>query len=158
LLEDIEQSIIEKEKITKKYLKFAAWESLLNPEVLNLLTMKPQYLTLLELYNYINYLRQNGQNSKLYEQALWSKIINPLTIIAMVMLGVPLVNAHARTVSVSQRVFMGCFIGIAFHIFNQVSGQMGVVYSINPAASAIIPTVLILTGTFWMMRKNIRLE
>jgi len=158
LLEDIEQSIIEKDFISKKQLKFAAWESLINPDVLNLLSMKPQYLTSLELYNYINYLKQNAQNSKLYEQALWSKIINPFTIIAMVMLGVPLVNAHARTISVSQRVFVGCFIGIAFHILNQVSGQMGVVYSINSAASAIIPTLLILAGTFWMMRKNIRLE
>lgn len=157
LLEDIEQSILEKGMITKKYLKLAAWESLLNPDVLNLITMQPQYLTLPELYNYIHYLHQNGQNSKLYEQALWSKIINPFTIIAMIVLAVPLVNAHARMVSVSQRIFVGCFIGITFHILNQVSGQMGVVYSINSAASAIIPTLLIFTVTLWMMRKNTRL-
>jgi len=154
LLEDIEQSIIENENITKKHIKLAAWESLLSPEVLNLLTIRPQYLTIFELYNYINYLKLNAQNSQLYEQALWSKIINPLTIIAMIMLAVPLVNAYSRTVSVSQRVFVGCFIGITFHILNQISGQMGVVYSINSAASAIAPTVLILFAIIWMMRKS----
>lgn len=154
LLEDIEQSIIDNNNITRKSFQLAAWESLLSPDVLNLITMRPQYLTVTELYDYIKYLKLNSQNSQLYEQALWSKIIYPLTIIAMIILAVPLVNAYSRMISVSQRVFMGCFIGIGFHILNQVSGQMGVVYSINPAFSAIIPTLIILVVIFWMMHKS----
>jgi lipopolysaccharide export system permease protein len=154
LLEDIEQSVISTDGITKKNLKLAAWESLLNPEVINLVTIKPQYLTVRGLYEYISYLKSNGQNSSQYEQALWSKIINPFTIIAMIMLAAPLVTAHSRTVTISERVFIGCFIGIAFHIVNQISGQMGVVYSINAAVSAIIPTLIVLTVTIWLMRRS----
>ena len=154
LLEDIDQTIISTDKVTKKHLKLAAWESIINPEVISLVTIKPQYLTLRGLFGYIRYLKLNGQNSSQYEQALWSKLLNPFTIIAMIILAIPLVSPHSRTVAISQRVFTGCFIGIAFHILNQVSSQMGVVYSINAAVSATVPTIIILVTTTWLMRRS----
>ena len=154
LLEDIEQSLIGTDRVENRRLELAAWESLLNPHVINLVTIKPQYLTLRGLYDYIGYLRKNNQNSERYEQALWSKIINPFTIILMVLLAVPLVKSHSRMILLGQRIFVGCLIGIVFHIGNQVSGQLGLVYSINPAVSATAPTLLLLAATIWLMRSN----
>lgn len=154
LLEDIVQSVLEPGKVTVNRLELAAWDSLLNPDVINLVTVKPQYLTLWGLHEYINFLTLNGQNSRQYEQALWSKVINPFSIIAMILLAVPLVRTHARDIAISQRVFIGCFAGIAFHIANQVSGQMGVVYAMNAVFSAILPTVFIFMITAWLISKE----
>ncbi|MBM2829707.1 MAG: export transporter permease LptG [Gammaproteobacteria bacterium] len=153
LLEDIEQITIHEENVSKQQSKLAAWESLLNPDVINLVTIQPQYLTLWGLFNYISYLKQNEQNSQRYEQALWSKIINPFTIIVMIILAVPLVKSHTTTTAVGQRVFTGCLIGIVFHICNQVAGQLGVVYSINPAISAAVPTILMSVIVIWLFHK-----
>jgi lipopolysaccharide export system permease protein len=154
LLEDIEQTLIGADKVENRQLKLAAWESLLNPHVINLVTIKPQYLTLWGLFDYIKFLRKNNQNSDRYEQALWSKIINPFTIILMILLAVPLVKSHSRMILLGQRIFIGCLIGIVFHICNQVSSQLGLVYSINPAISATTPTLLLFAATFWLMRRH----
>ena len=154
LLENIEQSVIEPDHVSEKKIDLAGWNSLLNPDVINLVAVKPQYLTIPGLFEYISYLKKNGQNSFKYEQALWTKLINPVAILAMIILAVPLVSAYSKTIAVSQRIFFGCFIGILFNIINQVSGQMGVVYSINTFVSASFPTICIILLVFWLMYKK----
>lgn len=154
LLENIEQSVIEPDRVSERKIDIAGWNSLLNPDVINLIAVKPQYLTIRGLFEYISYLKKNGQNSFKYEQALWAKLVNPVTILAMIILAVPLVSAYSKTIAVSQRIFFGCLIGILFNIFNQVSGQMGVVYSINTFISASLPTIFIILLVFWLMYKR----
>jgi lipopolysaccharide export system permease protein len=154
LLENIQQSVIESDHVSEREIELAAWNSLLNPDVINLVAVKPQYLTIWGLFEYISYLKKNGQNSFQYEQALWSKLVSPITIIAMIILAVPLVSAYSKIIAVSQRVFIGCFIGVGFHIINQVSGHMGVVYSINSFISATFPTMCIVFLVFWLIYKK----
>lgn len=148
---DIGPSVTENEKVTRKELKLAAWESLLNPGVINQVTIRPDYLTLWGLLEYIRYLKQNEQNSQRYEQALWLKLVNPFTILTLIVLAVPLVRCSGRTVAVGQRVFMGCLAGIIFHVANQISEQMGMVYSINAAVSAALPTFIVAIITVWLL-------
>ena len=155
ILEDIEQSNIGNEMVTGKESKLAAWESLLNPGVINLVTIKPDYLTFRGLLEYITYLKQNGQNSQRYEQALWSKLVSPFTILALIVLAVPLVRSHGRTVAVGQSIFIGCLTGLVFHIINQISGQMGMVYSINAVISATLPTIVVVCVTAWLLHRGV---
>lgn len=154
LLEDIKQSIIDNDKVIRNDLKLAAWESLLNPDVINLVTIKPDYLTLWGLLEYIGYLKQNAQNSQRYEQALWSKLVTPFTILVLIVLAVPLVRSGSRTVAIGQRVFMGCLAGLIFHVANQISGQMGMVYTIHAAVSATLPTLVVASLTLWLLRRE----
>ncbi|MEE9552309.1 MAG: LPS export ABC transporter permease LptG [Gammaproteobacteria bacterium] len=155
LMEDIEQTNIQDNQVSIKHLKRAAWASLLNPEVISLVMIKPQYLTLKGLFDHIKYLKTNGQNSVRYEQALWAKIISPFTIIVMVMFAIPLVQSNSRMVAIGQRVFIGCMIGIIFHMCNQIAGQLGIVYDINPAFSVTSPTILLALVTFWLLRRHV---
>ena len=68
--------------VTRRSFRQAAWDSLLNPEMINLVIVQPQYLSAWGLIEYIHYLRENAQNSRRYEQALWVKIVRPLSIIS----------------------------------------------------------------------------
>jgi lipopolysaccharide export system permease protein len=129
--------------VTSRETQQARWESLLDPEIINIVTVKPQYLTLPGLVNYIGYLRQNAQNTVLYEQALWAKLVKPFSIIAMLMLAVPLVRGQARSAALGQRVFTGTLAGLIFHLCNQISANLGVVYHIHPALSVMAPTLLL---------------
>lgn len=154
LLEDIQQSVIGTDTVTHKHLELASWDSLLDPEMVNLLIVKPEYLTIWGLWSYIEFLEQNAQNAQRYEQALWSKMIRPLSILAMIVLAVPLVRGTSRTTAIGQRVFTGALIGIVFHICNQISGHMGVVYNLPPAISVTMPTILLSMLTYFMLRNH----
>ncbi len=154
VLEDIRQTEISEDGVNLIHMDLAIWEALLSPDVINLIIVKPQFLSFLGLYEYISYLKTNGQNSVIYEQALWSKIINPLAIMVMVLIAVPIVKSYSRMTAIGQRVSLGCLIGIIFHIINQIAGHLGVVYSLNPALSVTFPTVLMLLVISWYVRKS----
>lgn len=152
LLENIQQTTIEGETIQKRYLNRAAWDSLLDPEMLNLVIIEPQYLTMVGLVRYTGYLKENSQDSRIYEQALWVKLVRPFSILAMIILAVPIVRVHMRSIPVGQRVFQGALAGVMFHIINQASGNMGMVYGIPPAVSVAVPTVVLIGMLAWLLR------
>jgi len=142
LLRDMEQTRLSEGGLQRREVSLASWDSLLNPDVINLVIVKPQYLSFLGLLEYISYLEKNDQNSILYEQALWFKISKPFAIILMILIAIPLVRTGSRSISIGKRVMWGCVIGVLFHIINQVSGHLGVVYQINPAVSMFLPIAL----------------
>jgi lipopolysaccharide export system permease protein len=153
LLEGIRQTSIDGDVVTQRNLKRAAWDSLLDPEMLNLVIIEPQYLTVVGLTRYIGYLKDNAQDSRLYEQALWVKLVRPFSILAMVVLAVPIVRAHTRTAPVGQRVFQGTLVGVVFHIMNQASGNLGMVYGFAPALGVVAPTAALVGTLFWILKK-----
>lgn len=154
ILQDIRQSVIDRDYVSTHDIELASWDSVLEPEIVNLLIVKPEYLTFLGLINYIDYLEQNAQNTQRYEQALWVKLVKPLSILAMILLAVPLVKGTARTTAIGQRVFVGALIGIIFHIVNQMSGHMGLVYNMPALISVITPTLLLGLVTYYMLNKH----
>ena len=155
LLEDIRQTEIRDEGVSVKQMKVATWEALLSPDVINLNIIKPQFLSFIRLYDYISYLRTNGQSSVIYEQALWSKIISPLAILVMVLIAIPMMKGYSRITAIGQRVSLGCLVGIIFHIINQIAGHVGVIYNLNPAFSVIFPTILMLGVIALLLRRPI---
>jgi lipopolysaccharide export system permease protein len=154
ILHDILKTEISDQRITTKRYKTAEWEALLNPEVINLVTIKPRYLSIKGLMNYIEYLKANNQSSNLYVQAFWSKIVNPFAIMAMMLLAICVVKCEGRPVGIGQRVFIGAILGVSFHLINQVSGHLGIVYGIPAFLSATLPTILVLSYIFYTINKK----
>ncbi len=154
LLEGLVQTKISREKITEHRFKKAEWQALLSPEVINMVTVRPQLLSLYGLVQYIDYLRANDQSTVLYEQAFWSKLMNPFLIIAMLLLALCLVKPEGRSVSIGQRVFIGAMLGILFHLLNQVSGHIGVVYGLPAIICVSLPTTLILIYIYYAIAKQ----
>jgi lipopolysaccharide export system permease protein len=154
LLENIQQSVIARDIVKRQHHELANWDSLLDSEMVNMLIVKPEYLTLWGLISYIDFLNQNVQDAQRYEQALWTKIIRPLSILAMIVLAVPLVRGTSRTTAIGQRVFVGALIGIIFHICNQMTGHMGVVYDISPAISVTVPTIALALITLFLLKNH----
>jgi lipopolysaccharide export system permease protein len=152
LMENISHSLLEEESVQSRSITKEKWQTLLNPEIINVVTLKPQYLSALGLVNYISYLKNNAQNTQIYEQALWIKVVKPLSILAMIALAVPLISRASRSLAVGQRVFIGAFAGIVFHILTQVSENLGVVYQIHPFISVTTPTLLLIGIILYLLR------
>ena len=155
LLSDVRQTSISEQSITQQNYKQAEWRVLLSPEVINMVTVRPQLLSMYGLVNYIEYLRANDQSTEIYEQAFWSKLINPLSIFAMLLLALCLVKNEGRTVSIGQRVFIGALLGILFHLVNQVSGHVGVVYGLPAVLCVSLPTLFVLFFVVYKIGKQL---
>ena len=153
ILHDLRQSVIEGDHVSSTTMKKAVWGSLLDPDMFNVVNVKPEALPVWELFDYIRFLRQNDQNTQVYGQALWSKLVRPFAILAMIVLAVPLVRGNSRFTSIGQRVFIGALAGIVFHLCNEVSSHLGVVYGISPAFSATAPTLLLSLLLLFLLRE-----
>ena len=154
LLNNISQSILSNERVIQKKFDRANWDSLLEPEMVNMLIVNPEYLTIWGLVDYIDFLEQNSQDAQRYKQALWAKLVRPISILAMIILAVPLVRNTSRSIAVGQRVFLGALIGIVFHLFNQVCGHLGVVYGVPASVSVSVPTLLLAVITLFLLRSR----
>ncbi len=154
LLEDIVQTDLSGEFVQRKRLEQAEWKSLLKPELINLVVIKPNSLSIRDLLGYIGYLSSNSQNASQYQQALWIKIIYPVACAVMVFLAIPMVLLGGmRTTSIGQRVVTGSVIGLVFHILNQASGHLGVLFELSPFLSAGAPTLLTLMTALFLIRR-----
>jgi len=154
-LNDIEQTDISMQQVKVTKIKSMQWKTLLDPELVSVVTFEPSKLSIWKLSSYISYLEENGLETAQYELAMWSKIIMPFTIAAMVLLAVPYVFGSLRRTSVGQQILIGFLVGLSFFIANRLLGQMSIVYHFHPALGASIPTLLVFVGTFFLFRKRL---
>ncbi len=152
-LQDIEYSQINTAGIITQRQPSAEWGSLLSPAVLGVVAVKPDKLSLTGLRKYIGYLHDNNLNADRYELAFWKKIMLPLGTGVMVFLAIPFIFGTLRSVGIGQRIMVGTLLGIAFYLFNQTFGYVGLVYGMNPVASAMLPPALFLGLGLFLMRR-----
>lgn len=153
LLRGISQTRFLTDGVESRSLDEATWDSLLNPNILNVVVVRPTMLPVWGLYQYIDFMHANGQEATIYEVAFWSKVIMPLITLVMVFLAVPFVFGVLRSVGIGQRIFAGSLLGLAFFLLNKVLGHMAVVYSLNPLFAAAVPGLLFLGIGFWFVRR-----
>ena len=91
VFEGVEKTVIDSGGVRREQYNRAAWDSWVDDELINLVIINPQYMGLWNLYNSIRVLKLNSQNTATFEQALYGKLIRPFTIIAMIVLSIPLV-------------------------------------------------------------------
>jgi lipopolysaccharide export system permease protein len=152
-LAEIVRSHISAEGIATEHIPTARWESLLNPALLEVVMVRPDALSAVGLYQYVRYLHDNHLDATRYEQALWVKVVDPVTTGVMVLLALPFVLGPLRSVSLSQRVVAGSLVGITFHIVNRAFHYMGQIYFFDPVFSATFPTALFLMVTVVWLRR-----
>ena len=153
LLEDVVQSELADGQVRSRRAAKADWRSLLEPELVRVVTVKPESLSAIGLYRYLDYLRDNGLETTQYELALWTKFAYPLATGVMIFLAVPLVLGRYQWSGTGQRVLVGVIVGIGFHIIHQAAVHLGVVYETPPALTALAPTVLFFFVALWLMRR-----
>lgn len=133
------------------------WHSALNPDILSVLLVVPERMSLLHLTAYIKHLSENHQKTQRYEIALWKKLIYPLATLVMVALALPFGYTHSRMAGVSLKIFTGVMIGIFFHMLNGLFSSLGVINSWSPFSSAIAPSALFLLtamGMIWWVERR----
>jgi len=153
ILEDVRQSIISPEGVRTKTFARASWDSLLEPDLLNVVVVKPESLAAWDLLTFIRYLETNGLDSGRYELAFWVKVVLPLSSLVMVLLSMPFVFGPLRSTGAGQRILVGVLIGISFYLINKTLTHLSLVYGYSPALSAAAPSLVFLAVAVYALHR-----
>jgi lipopolysaccharide export system permease protein len=157
MLEDVVQTVFEGDRARVARSPRMEWRSALNPDILSVLMVVPERMSLPALYVYIRHLADNQQKTERYEIALWKKILYPLATLVMMVLALPFAYMHDRMTAVSIKVFAGVMMGITFHMLNGLFSHLGVINNWHPFFSAITPSALFLlaaSGMLWWVERR----
>jgi len=127
---------LEKNNVRTNLYPKANWNSLIKPELLNVLLVLPEKMSAWDLYGFINHLKKNNQKTTRYEMALWAKLIYPLACMVMVVLALPFGFLQQRAGGISAKIFTGVAIGVVYQIMNRVFVNVGVLNDWSPIMSA----------------------
>lgn len=155
LLQQVTELRFSAERIFNEQLPQLSWRSSLTPDKLGVVTIKPEMLSLSGLHDYVDYLQQNAQDSSRYELAYWRKALQPVTIIAMLLMALSFIFGPLRSVTMAARVLMGILTGFAFYMSNEVFSPVALVYQLPPLAGAALPSLLFIGLSLYFMRKKV---
>ncbi|MCS6763734.1 MAG: LPS export ABC transporter permease LptG [Candidatus Protistobacter heckmanni] len=131
-------------------------DSELNPQILEVLLVLPERMALIDLFSYVRHLRENKQDTKRYDIALWKKLIYPLTVLVMMALALPFAYMHARAGTIGIKVFGGIMLGMSFNLVYNLFSHLGLINEWPAPFTAIVPGLiylaLALLGLRWVER------
>jgi lipopolysaccharide export system permease protein len=150
-LTDVVQTKFQPEGAAVSTIPQANWNSVLTPDILNVLLVVPEQMSAWNLYFYIQHLRENRQKTTRYEIALWSKLAYPFAAVVMTLLALPFAYYQARSGGVSAKIFAGIMLGLVFHLFNRLFAHLGLLGDWPPMFSALFPMLAFLAAAIGMM-------
>lgn len=143
-LQDVRQSRISPDTVDVRDAPSQTWRPQLTPEVVAVFTVRPEGLSIQQLVSYIGHLRSNSQETAQYVLALWQKALMPAATAIMILLATPFVFRPTRAGGLSQRVFIGILLGLAFVVVHRSVGYVGLIYGVPPQLAAAAPLLVFL--------------
>jgi len=150
-LKGVSDTHFDKDSVKVNQSAEATWQSLIRPELLNVLLIMPEKMSAWNLYTYINHLSINKQKTTRYEVALWAKVIYPLACMVMVVLALPFGFVQQRAAGASTKIFVGIMLGVMYQILNRVFAHLGLLNDWPPLFSATMPTIMFLMAGVAML-------
>lgn len=129
----------------------------MRPDILGVLTIKPERMGISDLWQYIAHLKETRQTSDRYQVALWSKVFYPLAIFVMLAVAMPFAYLNTRSGGVSIKIFAGLMIGISFYALNNIFSFLGVLNTWHPMVVAVVPTSVMLicaAVALWLLERR----
>ncbi|MGE0498383.1 MAG: LPS export ABC transporter permease LptG [Ramlibacter sp.] len=148
----------ESAKVERRKIDSYRWPTEISPEMVSVALLKPDRMSTLDLFQYIQHLDANGQTSQRYEIEFWRKVFYPLSCLVMVVLALPFAYLHFRSGSITTYVFGGVLIGISFFLLNNVFGYIGNLQNwwpwLTAAAPGLIYSVFSLGAFGWLVLRR----
>ncbi|MFZ5724207.1 MAG: LPS export ABC transporter permease LptG [Pseudomonadota bacterium] len=153
-MEDVEVTELGQREARTSRFDALTWYTSLDPKLLALLTLDPEDLSTTGLWQYANYLAEQGLESAPYFLAFWNKLLQPLMICAMVFIAISYVFGPLRQVSMGLRVLAGIITGLVLRYFQELSGTVALVYQFSPLLAATVPILLGAAIGAWALRRS----
>jgi len=151
---DVKESHLTPKRVITAKIKELPLNIVFNPTLLEEGRKRVDQQSIVGLYHSINYRDHAGLATSQYEFAFWQRIIQPLTTIVMICLGVPFIFGSLRNTSMGLKILTGIIIGFAFYMLNQFFGPFTMVYQIPPVLAAVMPTLLFAVACGIMLSRS----
>lgn len=132
------------EKITTERLDTRRWDTELTPELLNVVAMEPEVLSLSSLHSYSRYLKDQNLHAGEYALAFWQKLLQPLATVSLVLIAISFIFGPLRSVSMGQKIFTGVAFGIGFRLLQSLLGPSSIVFGFPPLLAVALPILICL--------------
>ncbi|WP_040261240.1 LPS export ABC transporter permease LptG [Pseudomonas massiliensis] len=129
------------------------WDVALTPQLLGTVVMAPESLSITGLWDYIHYLSAQGLNSGKYWLAFWTKVLQPLVTVALVLMAISFIFGPLRSVTLGQRVFTGVLVGFVFRIAQDLLGPSSLVFGFPPLLAVALPAAVCAIAGAWLLRR-----
>jgi lipopolysaccharide export system permease protein len=116
--------------------------------------LTPEKMSLVALYDYIDYLDRNQLQADRQIVAVWRKMAYPFTLLVMLTIAAPISFMQTRRGGVGAKVFLGILLGTGFFMINQLALNVSLLFRWPPVVTALLPNIgamiLALTAVFMM--------
>ncbi|MBS98928.1 MAG: LPS export ABC transporter permease LptG [Oceanospirillaceae bacterium] len=129
------------------------WQTALTPELLSVIIVEPADLSITGLSRYAAYLEAQGVNSDTYRLAFWGKLFQPLSIAALVLIGVSFIFGPLRNVTAGQRMVAGVIGGVGFKFAQDLLGPASSVFGFPPLLAILVPILICFLVGAWLLRR-----
>jgi len=149
----VQTKISEHKIVSNKKQQQEQWQTSIDPDLLDVVVVKAENMSLYDLYMYAHFLKDNNQKSQSFELAFWSRLVNPFITFVMLMVSIPFVVSIKRGAGTGGRMMIGIVIAMLFNIFDKIAGHVGLVYGFNPMIMAILPSLIVFSCAVYMVNR-----
>ncbi|WP_296259376.1 MULTISPECIES: LPS export ABC transporter permease LptG [unclassified Pseudomonas] len=129
------------------------WNIALSPQLLSTVVLPPESLSMTGLYGYAHYLADQGLANGRYWLAFYTKILQPLVTVALVLMAISFIFGPLRSVTLGQRVFTGVLVGFTFRIAQDLLGPSSLVFGFSPLFAVLVPAGVCALAGIWLLRR-----
>ncbi len=142
-LSDLKVSVFDEKGVGTKQLDKQQWASRIKPEILNISTTRPKYLSIRDIKKFQQFNAATGSLQSSYQIAQWSKMAFPLLVLTTALCGIMVLFGQIRSGGFAQRLVVGILIGVVVYLINKTLLNVGEVYHINPFVVTVLPALVL---------------
>ena len=143
-LEEVKEIMIDTRQIGFANPRNATWDTPRSADsLMSAFTTEPRKMSLLQLYEQIEDLREAGEDAKEFQVEFWLKVTKPLSVLGLVLIAIGFVVGSTREMGMGARLTFGIAVGFAFHYFQTLVAPVTVVFALPPAVAISVPIILV---------------
>ncbi|MDC1418055.1 LPS export ABC transporter permease LptG [Candidatus Thioglobus sp.] len=108
------------------------------------LEKEPEDLSTWTLIKQVRFLSDNKLRPGIFEVELYKRLIQPVTLIAMILLAMLFIFGSLRDVTLGRKIFFGVALGLSFEMLSRVASAMALGFDFNPLLSSILPSIVVI--------------
>ena len=113
-------------------------------DLVDSLEKEPSDLTTWTIIKQIQFLSDNKLRSGVFEVELYKRLVRPLTLIAMILMGMLFIFGSTRDATLGRKIFFGVALGLSFELLSRIGGALALSFDFSPLLSSILPAIIVM--------------
>lgn len=144
ILDNYEETQFTDERVTTRQAEQVTEPNSLPADMVGLTVVREESLNAPDLYRYVRYRELSGLNAHEYAVAFWQRLATGAATAVMCVLALPFSFGPLRSAGAGARIALGVLIGLGYFLLNNGVADGALIYDINPALTAWLPTLALI--------------